>query len=748
MQPAAVQQFVKLGLLIETMALAVICGFGFDPGRTLAEDTTKAQERSVLVSSRKSHRNNLIQPGESESPKRTQDPNEPAEPVPANTALEEPTPAVPSSDVSFPAESILAEPTLAEPTPAEPTPAEPIPTELQPIESSGTDPGPNTSRPILEQVPYTVELPRPPRSVPNQPQLLDRSIAALLEPTDLPKAKTANFHGVEPGATTVGELLAAWGDPKSTTEDGNSKTLHYHLDPFEEIVVHATSEVVTDIQIELKKLFDPSMLSKQLHLDEFRSVVVRDAAGEPLGVAYPERGVLMTLTPSQDRSRVSHVLLEPIDAETFLLRAEANLHGPYLWNIRDLRMAQQLDPDSARPHWLLADIYLAIGQPTRAEIEAAAAVAMDPENTAYRLRWAHAMEALGRYKQATIETKSLLEKDPPPDVQAQAIAQLARIAALGSSDNAERAIALFTQAIAIADQLALSRDVRERHVAKELLVDCHLAVAEQIANGAWQQKPRVVPQWIGRASAFAEEMIENDGGSLELRLRVAEHALAALSNFQPMPNPSGWIQEAQQTANQLLKGTEDELQKQRIRWHLGIAYFHALHIAHVLGDAPTAHKYGQLALSNMGAGALSRQALPASEHLVGRLYFRIGAVYAIHENDHKKAMAWYDKAAPLLSKQVPVSPLADPRRHGDALVSMGVSYWKSNKKAEGLKLTELGSNILDQAIRNGLIEASDLTVAYSNLASMHKALGHEIEATEYQELARGNPPHGSETRRK
>jgi hypothetical protein len=83
----------------------------------------------------------------------------------------------------------------------------------------------------------------------------------------------------------------------------------------------------------------------------------------------------------------------------------------------------------------------------------------------------------------------------------------------------------------------------------------------------------------------------------------------------------------------------------------------------------------------MGIGSLSRQALPASEHLVGRLYFRIGAVYAIHENNHKKAVAWYDKAVPLLKKDVPISPVSDPRRRGDALVDQAIT-----KRCENIDL--------------------------------------------------------------
>jgi tetratricopeptide (TPR) repeat protein len=308
---------------------------------------------------------------------------------------------------------------------------------------------------------------------------------------------------------------------------------------------------------------------------------------------------------------------------------------------------------------------------------------------------------------------------------------------LGSPDESRKSIDLFNQAIATADKLATSRVVADRRAAKELLVDCHLAIARQIARGDWQKKSTVVPQWLGRASAFAEEAIENDGGSLELRLRVAENALAALSSFQPMPDPSGWVREAQSTADTLLETSNDLLWRQRIHWQLGLAYFHALHIAHVRGDDERAIKLGRLAVTHLGKGARSREALPANEHLVGRLYFRIGAIYAIHREDHENAVAWYEKAAPLLKRPVPVSPFADPRRHGDALVSMGVSFWHVGKRERGLEFTELGTDLLTQAAKTGLVGSTALTVAYGNMATMHQALGNELEALQYDALARG-----------
>ncbi|KKK63377.1 hypothetical protein LCGC14_2994900, partial [marine sediment metagenome] len=66
-----------------------------------------------------------------------------------------------------------------------------------------------------------------------------------------------------------------------------------------------------------------------------------------------------------------------------------------------------------------------------------------------------------------------------------------------------------------------------RLAAKEVLIDAHLGAANDIAWGSWSQKEKAVAKWSQRAAAFAEELIANDGGTEELRFRVATRSLAA-----------------------------------------------------------------------------------------------------------------------------------------------------------------------------------------------------------------------------
>jgi tetratricopeptide (TPR) repeat protein len=147
-------------------------------------------------------------------------------------------------------------------------------------------------------------------------------------------------------------------------------------------------------------------------------------------------------------------------------------------------------------------------------------------------------------------------------------------------------------------------------------------------------------------------------------------------------------------------------------------------------------KYGQQAVDNLAEGAASRQAVHSSEQLAGQLYFQMGAVYAVHQLDHKKAAQWYEKADALLTGPRPVSDLYAPRREGEMLVSMGVTYWQLGEQARALQLTQSGVNLVEMAVEDGILAKTALAVPYGNLATMYKQIGETTNAAKYAELAR------------
>jgi tetratricopeptide (TPR) repeat protein len=271
--------------------------------------------------------------------------------------------------------------------------------------------------------------------------------------------------------------------------------------------------------------------------------------------------------------------------------------------------------------------------------------------------------------------------------------------------------------------------------ANRLLVEAHLAMAVEIARGAWEQKMDTVPRWIERASALAEGVIAEDESQLHLRLKVAVSALAAAASLEKPIDPLLWIEEAEQTAKLMRKLSTDPLIHDQIDWKLGLAYFQAAQIEHRRSAPESALRLGKLADAKLIDLAKGRDELPDTAYLMGRLYFQIGVVHAVHENDHTTACEWYDEAADRLLNPVPVTTMANPQQHGDALVSMGVSYWETGSRGRAIEITESGVKLIEHAVESGLLTPEALVIPYSNLAAMYEGQGETEPAAMYTELA-------------
>jgi tetratricopeptide (TPR) repeat protein len=223
---------------------------------------------------------------------------------------------------------------------------------------------------------------------------------------------------------------------------------------------------------------------------------------------------------------------------------------------------------------------------------------------------------------------------------------------------------------------------------------------------------------------------------VELRLYISQRVLAALASFRPTLDPAPWVAEAEDAAKALFAQSDDEMWQQHVKWELGIAYLNALRVEHTRRQTDMALKYGQQSIDNLAVGASCRQAVHSSEQLVGQLYFQMGAIYAVHKLDHTKATQWYEKAVPLLTGPRPASELYAPRREGEMLVSMGVSYWQLGNQTRALDLTQTGVGLVEAAVDSGVLAKSTLAVPYGNLATMYQQMGENTNAAKYADMAK------------
>jgi tetratricopeptide (TPR) repeat protein len=424
------------------------------------------------------------------------------------------------------------------------------------------------------------------------------------------------------------------------------------------------------------------------------------------------------------------IVIRPISAAPFLLRAESSPGRAYACRIADLEKVLELDATNAYARWLLSAAKLATGAAAAAEKLAREAVDLDPRNDNYRLQWVRTLKYLARYDQAVAQTRAIIEGTSATPIQrAQALEQMALLASLGSRKVQEQSVPLHNKAIALADPLTTSEDPAVRVVANQLLVGAHLAIAEQIACGDYQDKQKFVAQWISRASALVEQMIEAGEADVSLRMQVAITALDAGAKLDPPIDPKLWIDEVEQAVAAMPSEADDVLAQAEIDWQMGLAYLHAAEISHRRGEADAALDYGAFADAKIGAAQEARKEMPDTQFVLGRLYFQIGAVHAVHRGDHAEACKWYDRAIEPLSRPVPVTPLAAPGQHADALVSMAVSYWETGDRERAYELTGAGMELVEQGIAEGLLTAVALEVPKNNFAAMSRALGRTQLAT-------------------
>ena len=151
-----------------------------------------------------------------------------------------------------------------------------------------------------------------------------------------------------------------------------------------------------------------------------------------------------------------------------------------------------------------------------------------------------------------------------------------------------------------------------------------------------------------------------------------------------------------------------------------------MQLAHQRGEAKQGLEYGQEAITRLQRGAQHREVTAADDYLIGRLFFQMGAVHAIHRQDHERAVEWYERALPVLVDSDGLLLNVDPRRYGDALVSMGVSYWEVGDQETAWELTRRGRQLIRNAIDQGRIAESAIDVAEDNLAVMRSAVGSDV----------------------
>jgi tetratricopeptide (TPR) repeat protein len=550
-----------------------------------------------------------------------------------------------------------------------------------------------------------------------------------------PAIDATSLAGMQPGHTTRDALHSQWGKPQRAEKIAGGVRETYAIKAGGHVRVTIVENVVQSLATRLEQPVAVDAVAKQLEIDGLEPVDVTDEQGQLLGRAYPERGILLGFSPQSSPPAVFQIIIEPIDSQPFLARAEKRLPTRYADCLADVNQALKLMPDNGRAHWLQAELTLRAGALEAALRSAQKAVELEPKEPEYRLTLAKVLAETGDFPQAIEQARGVVDWGKAPSViVARAHCLWGDYVAAAQEHDYQQAIDHHMQAIKLAEPLVNDQKLAVRRAAKDLLVDANLAVAHDVGWGRWQHKSKVVPKWIDRATAFADDILAREQGGQEVQLRVHEQALAALAGVADPPEALKSIDGATALGKKVFEGANDPAYKARVAWQLGIALNDAVEIETALHHWDQALAVGQTALAYFDQGEPAGKQLPAHDYLRGRLCYRLGAILAIRKSDHKQAVAWFEKAVPLLESPVP-SAVIDCGKQGEIFVSMAVSYWDIKNHTEALRLTNQGVKLMEQAASDGLLTKTALAIPYGNLASMYEQLGDAQAAKKFSELA-------------
>jgi len=548
----------------------------------------------------------------------------------------------------------------------------------------------------------------------------------------------AKFNNVSVGETKEDDLLTSWGEPVRTLKTDDAKTLIYQISSFRQVDVTIQAAKVSSILVHLDQPQKAEEVEEKLSIGEFRSVLIPDEYGEVLGQAYPERGLLFSFVDDTDPDDllVNAILIEPISAEMFRLRAQYDFQHNYREGLADLEEAIRIDPLEDEAYWLRAEYLDACGKTREAVKAAQKAIRLKPASPVYRLTRARLFAKTNRLKQGIEEVESVInEIDLRDDVAGRAHNLLGDLLAIGPDADHQKALKEHLKAIDYASRPVDDRRFGIRRLAKHTLVSAHMSVARDIALGNFQRQSEVVPKWLLRATDLADEFIADDQGDEMLQMEIFRDTLASYAELQEGQFEAAIAtEEAVTTGRDIITKATDDLYKTQVERLLAETLLHAAKIHRTRGKHVSALQFATTGLALLDNSQGDWEETSHDHYLEAQLQFVVGSIHAVKDSNHEEAIDWYKKARGRFVGSNFASPLYSDRNHGEMYVSMGLSFWSTGDKSKGIRLTQTGAELMKDAVEAGSLRLDAMAVPYGNLATMHSKLGNNEKSQQYAKL--------------
>jgi tetratricopeptide (TPR) repeat protein len=589
-------------------------------------------------------------------------------------------------------------------------------------------PKPATAAPTTTSEPSAAE--------PTAPPATEAPVTApvAVTPDEMPTLSIdpASFRGAHPGKTTREQLESAWGAGEAFTREDGTAGFFWKIEPFDRVEVTLKGDTVGAILIKLAEPVALADLARQLEIADLRTVSILDDQGVSIGEVYPERGVILSVKPGTQAANA--IMIEPLDPDSFVLRAEGEIESCSAYAVADLQYAIQIDPQHVRAHRLLLAMTSDQGKWTQALKLAETASQLDPADVWTQLKHAGVLLALDRPEDARAVLQAVKAGgNPSPLVAAQTERLLGRVALAGKKPDHQAAVEHFAESIRKASPLLVKRSPAVQAAAREVLLDAHMGTALAIAKGTWQQKSRVIPKWISRGEALVKDCKGTDAERQSLELQLCRGALAASAGSADAVEPLPWVKRMLEIRDRMGETVADPWRRRQIDWDVGQGLADALDAAQKRGDGADLLDNATLTAAYLERGGEQRELTAAERKNMGELLFRIGIMYSLQRGDHATAVTWFDRTVPLWEENPDFG--GELGRLGESYVSMAISYWQVDRREDALALSRRGVDLMVAAVDKSQLEERSLAVAYGNLSTMYAEEGDDEQSKNYAEMA-------------
>lgn len=554
---------------------------------------------------------------------------------------------------------------------------------------------------------------------------------------EIPTFRSAMFLGLAPGVSTMKEVVAKFGQPQKSAKLGLHVVHMYPIDTTNHLELTYENDTVYSVEIVFSEAYPVDQVRENFasELHNLRPVSFADEKGDVIGLVFPEKGVTLIYTPSDQAGvpsgMVNKIAILPIAAEPFVIRAKGYQEETPQDSRRDLKIAISLDDSNAEAYGLLASLEILNGDAFAAIENIDKALTINHTQPQFHITLVKGLMMLNRNEDA----KSYLEEMLPlceryQHQKAVALHLLGELHRIVARDT-ETAYRYHKEAMEIAIELREHANPSIREIAQEVLVDAQLGIIRDIAQGKWENKWTAIEQWFAN---IKEVLKDPELATNKLRIRdylgrIARTGLSVRISVSPT-TIEPYVRDVLTTHEELMSISSDPLVQRQAQWETGRVLFEAFLYYQTRKQYTQALKIGEQAVDMLELGIAERTS-EEDFYLLSRVYFRMGVNHAVGMKDHKTATTWFNRTLPIFDEILTELPPENVARVGEMLVSMGVSYWETQRQEEALLLSEEGLKLIEESIELGHADAKLLYTPYSNLSEMYSKLDQPDKAEHF-----------------